>query len=119
MYNIGGFNEQENITIVKSIISLVRKLMQENPAYRSLLKIPVEDINEELITYVADRPGHDMRYAIDPEKIATELGWYPETSFPVGIEKTVRWYLDNPDWVESVTSGAYLEYYHQMYDNRG
>ncbi len=119
VYNIGGFNEQENITIVKSIISLVRKLMQENPAYRSLLKIPVEDINEELITYVADRPGHDMRYAIDPEKIATELGWYPETSFPVGIEKTVRWYLDNPDWVESVTSGAYLEYYHQMYDNRG
>lgn len=119
VYNIGGFNEQENITIVKSIISLVRKLMQENPVYRSLLKIPVEDINEELITYVADRPGHDMRYAIDPEKIATELGWYPETSFPVGIEKTVRWYLDNPDWVESVTSGAYLEYYHQMYDNRG
>lgn len=119
VYNIGGFNEQENITIVKSIISLVRKLMQDNPAYRSLLKIPVEDINEELITYVADRPGHDMRYAIDPEKIATELGWYPETSFPVGIEKTVRWYLDSPDWVESVTSGAYLEYYHQMYDNRG
>ena len=118
VYNIGGFNEQENISIVRSVIAIIRKMMETTPAYRSLLAIPVEDIDERLITYVADRPGHDMRYAIDPEKIATELGWYPETSFPVGIEKTVRWYLDNPGWTESVTSGAYQEYYEEMYGNR-
>lgn len=118
VYNIGGFNEQENITIVKSVISLVRRMMEEHPEYCHLLSIPVEKINEELITYVKDRPGHDMRYAIDPEKIATELGWYPETSFPVGIERTVKWYLDNPDWTESVTSGSYREYYKQMYQDR-
>lgn len=118
VYNIGGFNEQENINIVKSIIAMVHKFMEEKPEYRHLLSIPVEDINEELITYVKDRPGHDMRYAIDPEKIATELGWYPETSFPVGIERTVRWYLDNPEWTESVTSGSYREYYDKMYSNR-
>lgn len=118
VYNVGGFNEQENISIVRSIIAIVRKMMEENPVYRTLLAIPVGDIDERLITYVADRPGHDMRYAIDPAKIATELGWYPETSFPVGIEKTVRWYLDNPGWTESVTSGAYQEYYDEMYGKR-
>ncbi len=118
VYNIGGFNEQENISIVRSIIALVRKMMEETPEYRPLLAIPVEDIDERLIAYVADRPGHDMRYAIDPAKIATELGWYPETSFPVGIEKTVRWYLDNPGWTDGVTSGAYQEYYDEMYGNR-
>ena len=118
VYNIGGFNEQENISIVRSIIALVRKMMEEMPEYRPLLAIPVEGIDERLIAYVADRPGHDMRYAIDPAKIATELGWYPETSFPVGIEKTVRWYLDNPGWTDGVTSGAYQEYYDEMYGNR-
>lgn len=118
VYNIGGFNEQENISIVRSIIALVRKMMEETPEYRPLLAIPVEGIDERLIAYVADRPGHDMRYAIDPAKIATELGWYPETSFPVGIEKTVRWYLDNPGWTDGVTSGAYQEYYDEMYGNR-
>ena len=71
-----------------------------------------------MITFVTDRPGHDMRYAIDPTKIATELGWYPETPFETGIEKTVRWYLDNPEWTETVTSGDYLKYYDEMYGNR-
>jgi dTDP-glucose 4,6-dehydratase len=118
VYNVGGFNEQENISIVKTIIAIIRKLMEQTPTYQSLLSIPVEAINEELITYVADRPGHDMRYAIDPEKIATKLGWYPETSFAVGIEKTVKWYLDNPEWTASVTSGSYRDYYKQMYGDR-
>lgn len=118
VYNIGGFNEQENLAIVKSIIAIVRRLMEENPEYRRQLTIPVEQIDESLIAYVKDRPGHDMRYAIDPEKIATELGWFPETSFPVGIEQTVRWYLDNPEWSDSVTSGSYRDYYAQMYKDR-
>ena len=118
VYNIGGFNEQENLAIVKSIIAIVRRLMEENPEYRRQLTIPVEQINESLIAYVKDRPGHDMRYAIDPEKIATGLGWFPETSFPVGIEQTVRWYLDNPEWSDSVTSGFYRDYYAQMYKDR-
>lgn len=118
VYNIGGFNEQENIYIVKTIIAIVRKLMEENEDYRNLLAIAVDEIDERLITYVTDRPGHDMRYAIDPEKIATELGWYPETPFEKGIELTIRWYLDNPEWTESVTSGEYLEYYQKMYGNR-
>jgi len=118
VYNIGGFNEQQNISIVKIIIGTVRRLMEEEPAYRRLLSIPVDEIGENLITYVTDRPGHDMRYAIDPEKIVTELGWYPETPFEKGIVQTVRWYLDNPEWTESVTSGSYREYYEKMYGNR-
>lgn len=117
-YNIGGFNEEQNISIVHQIIAMVRELMEKNPEYRKLLSIPVEDINDGLITYVTDRPGHDMRYAIDPEKIATELGWYPETSFPVGIRKTVEWNLDNYDWIESVASGEYQKFYEQLYGNR-
>lgn len=118
VYNIGGFNEEQNITIVREIIAMVREFMEENPAYRTLLSIPVEDINDNLITYVSDRPGHDMRYAIDPEKIATELGWYPETSFREGIRKTVKWNLDNHDWIESVASGDYQKFYDQLYGNR-
>lgn len=104
VYNIGGFNEQENISIVKLIIKLVRELALESERYRSLLSVPVEQVDENLISYVTDRPGHDMRYAIDPEKIATELGWYPETSFEEGIRKTVRWYLDNVEWSREVSS---------------
>ena len=92
--------------------------MKEEPQYQSLLTCEVEKINNDLITFVADRPGHDMRYAIDPTKIAVELGWYPETPFSIGIEKTIRWYLDNQPWVESVTSGDYQQYYQQMYQNR-
>jgi dTDP-glucose 4,6-dehydratase len=118
IYNIGGFNEEQNITIVKTVIDIIARIMREQPEYRSLLKHPLENINHDMITYVADRPGHDMRYAIDPTKIATELGWYPETSFKVGIEKTIRWYLDNQEWVDSVTSGDYQKYYDEMYGNR-
>ena len=118
VYNVGGFNEEQNIDIVKTVIAIIARIMKEEPQYQSLLTCEVEKINNDLITFVADRPGHDMRYAIDPTKIAVELGWYPETPFSIGIEKTIRWYLDNQPWVESVTSGDYQQYYQQMYQNR-
>ncbi len=118
VYNIGGFNEEQNITIVKSVIKIIARIMADEPEYQSLLNCSLNDINDNLIIYVADRPGHDMRYAIDPTKIAVELGWYPETPFNTGIEKTIRWYLENQDWVKSVTSGEYQEYYDEMYLNR-
>ncbi len=118
VYNIGGFNEESNISIVKKLIAIIARIMSDEPDYRRLLKCPVEKINGGLITYVTDRPGHDMRYAIDPSKIARELGWYPETPFVEGLEKTVRWNLDHQEWVESVTSGDYQNYYEQMYGNR-
>ena len=118
VYNIGGFNEEQNIDIVKTVISIIARIMKEEPQYQALLTCKVEDINDDLITFVTDRPGHDMRYAIDPTKIAVELGWYPETPFSIGIEKTIRWYLDNQEWVKSVTSGDYQKYYEQMYHNR-
>lgn len=118
IYNIGGFNEESNINIVRTVISLIRRIMEEEPERRSLLSIPVEKIDESLIRFVKDRPGHDMRYAIDPSKIATELGWYPETPFTEGIEKTVRWFLDNRQWVDNVVSGDYQRYYEKMYNNR-
>ncbi len=118
IYNVGGFNEEQNINIVKLVIEKIARIMREEPQYQSLLKCSIDDINENLITYVTDRPGHDMRYAIDPTKIAVELGWYPETPFTVGIEKTIRWYLDNQDWVDSVTSGDYQRYYDEMYKGR-
>lgn len=118
VYNIGGFNEESNINIVKLVISLIAQAMNDEPKYQTLLKCNLSDINENLIEYVADRPGHDMRYAMDPTKIATELGWYPETTFKEGIKKTILWYLDNQEWVESVTSGDYQKYYDEMYSKR-
>lgn len=102
VYNIGGFNEEKNINIVKLTIDTIAKIMKEEPGYRKVLKTEVENISYDLISYVQDRLGHDARYAIDPEKIVTELGWYPETSFEEGIEKTIRWYLDNQEWAEKV-----------------
>ena len=118
VYNIGGFNEEQNIDIVKLTIATIARLMKEEPAYRQALKTDLSNINESLITYVSDRLGHDMRYAIDPSKIVRELGWYPETPFKEGIEKTIRWYLEHQDWVEEVVSGDYQKYYEQMYTNR-
>ena len=102
VYNIGGFNEEKNINIVKLTIDTIARIMREEPEYRKVLKTDIEKINYDLITYVQDRLGHDARYAIDPTKIATELGWYPETPFDKGIEKTIRWYLDNQEWVENL-----------------
>ena len=99
VYNVGGHNEKQNIEIVRLIC-------------RSLGK------PESLITHVADRKGHDMRYAIDPTKIHSELGWLPETKFEDGIQKTIQWYLDNRDWWETIISGEYQNYYEKMYHNR-
>ncbi|RGY57741.1 dTDP-glucose 4,6-dehydratase, partial [Fusobacterium ulcerans] len=82
----------------------IAKIMKEEPEYRKILKTDIENISYGLINYVQDRLGHDARYAIDPEKIVTELGWYPETSFEKGIEQTIRWYLDNQEWVEGALS---------------
>ena len=104
VYNIGGFNEEKNINIVKLTIDTIAKIMKEKPEYRKILKTDIENISYGLISYVQDRLGHDARYAIDPEKIVTELGWYPETSFDKGIEQTIRWYLDNQEWIEKILS---------------
>ncbi|MBO5780776.1 MAG: dTDP-glucose 4,6-dehydratase [Muribaculaceae bacterium] len=119
IYNVGGFNEETNINIVRTILRIIRRILEEKPEYRTLFTPTPEEIDERMITYVADRPGHDMRYAIDPTKIATELGWYPETPFTEGIEKTIAWYLDNTEWVADVVSGDYQKYYEQMYGSRG
>ena len=106
-YNIGGFNEWKNIDIVKVLI---------NTTDRLLGRAEGEDMN--LITHVTDRKGHDMRYAIDSRKLQRELGWEPSLQFEEGIEKTVRWYLDNQDWLDNVTSGNYQRYYEEMYSKR-
>ena len=103
-YNIGGFNEWKNIDLIKVMIKTVDRVLG-NPEGHSL----------ELITYVTDRLGHDARYAIDSTKLQKELGWEPSLQFEEGIEKTVRWYLDNQEWMDNVTSGDYQKYYEEMY----
>ncbi len=118
VYNIGGFNEHTNIEIVRTVIDIICRLVDNDSHYGDILKCPRENVSHKLIKFVTDRPGHDMRYAIHPEKIAAELGWLPLTPFSEGIEKTVRWYLDNLDWVDSVTSGEYRDYYTKMYNTR-
>lgn len=99
VYNIGGHNERANIDVVRTILKELKK-------------------PESLITYVTDRPGHDMRYAIDPTKIYDELGWYPETRFDDGMTRTVQWFLDNRAWWETIINGEYMDYYEKMYGNR-
>ena len=99
VYNVGGHNERKNIDIVRLICRALGK-------------------SESLITYVADRKGHDMRYAIDPTKIHNELGWLPETKFEDGIQKTIQWYLNNKSWWQEIVSGDYRNYYHRMYGER-
>lgn len=99
VYNIGGHNEKTNLEVVKTVLKILGK-------------------SESLIKFVKDRPGHDMRYAIDPTKIKNELGWYPETTFEDGIEKTVKWYLENRQWWENIINGDYVKYYERMYKDR-
>lgn len=106
-YNIGGFNEWKNIDIIKVVINTVDRLLGRKEG---------EDL--DLITYVTDRQGHDMRYAIDSTKLKNELGWEPSLQFEEGIEKTVRWYLDNQEWMNNITSGEYEKYYESMYAGR-
>ena len=106
-YNIGGFNEWKNIDLIKVLIKVVDKELGRS-----------EGASEKLITYVKDRAGHDLRYAIDSSKLKNELGWEPSLQFEEGIEKTVRWYLQNQDWLDNVTNGEYQNYYEKMYKNR-
>lgn len=106
-YNIGGFNEWKNIDIVKTVIKITDKLLGRPEGY-----------SNKLITYVTDRKGHDLRYAIDSTKLKNELGWEPSLQFEEGIEKTVKWYLDNQAWMDNITSGDYQKYYEGMYKNR-
>lgn len=106
-YNIGGFNEWRNIDLIKVMIQTVDRLLG-NPEGYSL----------DLIKYVTDRKGHDLRYAIDSTKLANELGWQPSLQFEEGIEKTIKWYLDNQEWLDNITSGDYQKYYEEMYSNR-
>jgi dTDP-glucose 4,6-dehydratase len=106
VYNIGGHNEKENIFIVKTIISVLSEQLDD------------EDINENLITYVQDRLGHDRRYAIDPTKIGRDLGWQPEVMFEEGIVYTIKWYIENSEWLRNVTSGSYHNYYDDMYGGK-
>lgn len=118
VYNIGGFNEQRNIDIVRMVIDQVRELAQGDERYRRLLADPERLPDYSLISYVTDRPGHDARYAIDPGRTARELGWAPRTPFAEGLPRTVRWYLDNRAWVQRITDGAYRDYYDHMYGGR-
>lgn len=128
VYNVGGHNEKTNLEIVKLTIRTIRQLMTDQPIYRNVLKkriigpddgeISIDWINDDLITFVKDRLGHDQRYAIDPSKIQQELGWSPGTPFESGIVKTIRWYLEHQSWVESIIDGNYIHYYEQMYTGR-
>ncbi|MEF9878781.1 MAG: GDP-mannose 4,6-dehydratase, partial [Clostridia bacterium] len=99
VYNVGGHNERTNLEVVKTILRELKK-------------------PESLITYVTDRPGHDRRYAIDPEKIHKELGWLPQTKFEDGIRETIRWYLENRGWLDRILAGEYQNYYQKMYGER-
>ena len=106
-YNIGGFNEWKNIDLIKVMIKTVDRLLGRDFG-----------TSDKLITYVTDRAGHDLRYAIDSIKLKEELGWQPSLQFEEGIEKTVAWYLDNKEWLENITSGDYKEYYEKNYNNK-
>ncbi|AAK80288.1 dTDP-glucose 4,6-dehydratase [Clostridium acetobutylicum] len=105
VYNVGGHNERTNIFIVKTVIQYIHDNVDST-------------VDESLIKYVEDRKGHDRRYGIDPTRIKDELDWYPETKFEVGIVKTIKWYLQNKEWMENVTSGTYQDYYKKMYNNK-
>ncbi len=110
-YNIGGHNEKQNIEIINIIIETLQELLPDSDPRKA-------NVTKDLITYVTDRKGHDRRYAIAPDKIKAEIGWYPETMFKDGIRLTIKWYLENEDWMKNVTSGDYQKYYEGMYANR-
>lgn len=105
VYNVGGHNERTNIHIVKTVIAYIHENVDS-------------EVTENLIKYVEDRKGHDRRYGIDPTKIKEELGWEPETAYEDGIKKTIKWYLDNQEWMKNVTSGQYQNYYKTMYEGK-
>jgi len=106
-YNIGGFNEWKNIDIVRLICKMMDRKLDR-----------AEGTSEKLISFVKDRPGHDLRYAIDASKINDQLGWEPSVTFEAGLDLTIEWYLENTTWLDHVTSGSYKEYYNTQYQNR-
>ncbi len=110
-YNVGGHNEKQNIEIIHIILDTLRELLPDSDERK-------ENVKNELITFVTDRKGHDRRYAIAPDKIKTEVGWYPETKFEDGIKLTVKWYLENEEWMTNITSGDYQNYYQEMYRDK-
>ena len=117
VYNFGGYSEKQNIDIVKSLISIVKDAAAEMPSVAAAYPAAL-DASDSLITYVTDRPGHDRRYAIDALKAMTTLGWRPLVRFDDGLASTVRWYLENLNWVKSIVDGDYRDYYEHMYANR-
>lgn len=110
-YNIGGHNEKQNIEIINIILETLIEMLPDSDPRKA-------NVSKDLITYVTDRKGHDRRYAIAPDKIKAEIGWYPETMFAEGIKKTIKWYFENEDWMKNVTSMEYQKYYDDMYKNR-
>ncbi len=111
VYNIGGHNEKQNIEIVNIVIDVIKESLADSDPRKAR-------ISKDLIKYVGDRKGHDKRYAIDPTKITNELGWFPETKFEVGIVKTIKWYLENEEWVNNIVNGDYQNYYKEMYSGK-
>ncbi len=110
-YNVGGHNEKQNIEIIHIILDTLRELLPDSDERK-------QNVKNELITFVTDRKGHDRRYAIAPDKIKAEVGWYPETKFEDGIKLTVKWYLENEEWMTNITSGDYQNYYKEMYKDK-
>ncbi len=110
-YNIGGHNEKQNIQIIHIILDTLQEMLPDGDPRKEL-------VSENLIKYVTDRKGHDRRYAIAPDKIKAEVGWYPETMFEEGIRKTIKWFFENEEWMKNVTSGDYQKYYQDMYNNK-
>ena len=110
-YNIGGHNEKQNIEIIHIILDTLREMLPDSDPRKKL-------VSDDLITYVTDRKGHDRRYAIAPDKIKAEIGWYPETMFEDGIKLTIQWFFEHEEWMKHVTSGDYQKYYEDMYSNK-
>ncbi len=111
VYNVGGHNEKQNIEIVNIVIDVIKESLPDSDPRKVR-------VTKDLIKYVEDRKGHDRRYAIDPTKITDELGWFPETKFEVGIVKTIKWYLENEEWVNNIVNGEYQNYYNEMYSGK-
>lgn len=117
-YNIGGHNEKTNLDIVETIIRKLKDILREKNEYLKKFSLELDNINYDLINFIEDRPGHDKRYAIDPDKVKSEIGWEPTIKFDEGIVATISWYLDNYNWLKNITSGDYINYYNNMYSKK-
>ena len=118
IYNISGCNELANIHLVQMLLAEIKTLLKRHPALSNITKVDPDRIGKDLITFVKDRPGHDRRYSIDATKIRKELGWQPLVDFREGLKMTIKWYLDNQNWLHTVTGGGFENYYRRMYANR-